>query len=117
MPHRLIDYSQESGRAGRDGERAVSEILAEYDWEQQFSCGPDSDDDIHAMYLIMKKICCVCGIISQYLDRSIDWLCCTEEQSNCWYCRGLATLAPHPPGKVFGLGKQMMYTGETEILR
>ena len=30
VPYRLTDYSQESGRAGQDSERAISEILAEY---------------------------------------------------------------------------------------
>lgn len=117
VPRRLTDYGQESGRAGRDGERAISEILAEHDWEQRFSGGTDGGDDTHAMYLIMKKMCCVRGVMSQYLDRSADWLCCTEEQSKCWYCRGLATLAPRPPGMVFGLGKEIVHTGEAEILR
>ncbi|KAJ6787592.1 hypothetical protein PWT90_08516 [Aphanocladium album] len=117
VPRRLTDYSQESGRAGRDGERAISEILAEHDWEQHFSGGTDGGDDTHAMYLIMKKMCCVRGVMSQYLDSSADWLCCTEEQSKCWYCRGLAILAPRLPGSVFGLGKEMVHTGEAEILR
>ncbi|KAH6972653.1 hypothetical protein EDB80DRAFT_758075 [Ilyonectria destructans] len=63
-PRRMTDFSQESGRAGRDGERADRQPV-------------DLDEESMQLYLTQKH--CSRAVMSQFLDKRSDWR---------WYIEG-----------------------------
>ncbi|KAG6021026.1 hypothetical protein E4U40_005639 [Claviceps sp. LM458 group G5] len=55
MPYGLIDFAQESGRAGRDGEAVASFILLEENWyaeESKFRSSRDQDWSVDELEMI-----------------------------------------------------------------
>ena len=105
-PDLLTDFSQESGRAGRDGMPAESILLA----------GPQLDDrapasgkassaekgkvapgaDKEAMQLYRSRKYCLRGVLSQLLDQRSDWRWCMEGDQLCSVCPGHHSQARGP---------------------
>jgi superfamily II DNA helicase RecQ len=50
-PDRLIDFSQESGRAGRDGSKASSIVLLHAGWKPQVDEHLSADREAMQLYL------------------------------------------------------------------
>jgi superfamily II DNA helicase RecQ len=68
MPWAMIDFAQESGRAGRGGEAVDSVILVE-EGEVERRAAKDSDSiDVWAMAAFINAKSCRRGVMSKYLD-------------------------------------------------
>lgn len=65
-PGSMTDFSQESGRAGRDGKKAESIVLLSAAWEPKPSGDLDLDEEAMQLYLTQKH--CSRGVLSQFLD-------------------------------------------------
>ena len=88
-PRRLSAFSQESGRAGRSGEEALSVVLLEmhssiYKSYIYHDTAIEADHDAMSLYLTEKY--CYRGILSQYFDTQVDWLWCMEGDVLCGVC-------------------------------
>lgn len=108
-PRRMTDFSQESGRAGRDGQPAESIVLLSKAW-RPYSAGQEPEDaDEESMQLYLTQQYCSRAVMSQFLDARLDWRWCMEgEDELCSVCpihhtqqrpAGL-TLSLPPPEKV-----------------
>lgn len=141
-PRRMMDFSQESGRAGRDGERAESVVLLSAAW-QPYSGGQkpvDLDEEFMQLYLTQRH--CSRAVMSQFLDKMPDWRWCMEgEDELCEVCpkhhteprpSGLELRLPAPDTTVLcdgnllecsggggeeAMKRDMEYTGPDEVLR
>lgn len=102
-PRRLTDFSQESGRAGRDGRPAESIVLLNGAW---VPCGNgrlprDMDEEFMQLYLTQQH--CSRAVLSQYLDARTDWKwCMAGEDEVCGVCPQLHT-ERRPPTLELGL--------------
>ena len=91
-PRCMTDFSQESGRAGRDGQRADSVILAAGSFSQPLSPnqalhGIERSADEETMLLYLSQQHCLRGVVSQFLDLPQDWRWCMEgEDELCAIC-------------------------------
>ncbi|KAH7385148.1 P-loop containing nucleoside triphosphate hydrolase protein [Cadophora sp. MPI-SDFR-AT-0126] len=95
-PDKLTDFSQESGRAGRDGSKASSIVLLHAGWKPQVDGHLSADREAMQLYLTQ-----------QY---------CSRER--CQVCREPHTEA-RPADVVFALPQrvEMEFTGPEEVLR
>ena len=115
-PDGLINFSQESGRAGRDGSKATSIVLLHAGWKPDLS--PNLAQDKEAMQLYLTTKHCSRGVLSQFLDAPSDWRWCMLGEQPCQVCN-----EPHeegrPAGVVFALtaAVPMHFTGPAEVLR
>lgn len=86
-PRRMTDFSQESGRAGRDGERAESVVLLSAAWQPYVGGRQPVDLDEESMQLYLTQQHCSRAVISQFLDKRSDWRWCIEgEDELCDVC-------------------------------
>jgi superfamily II DNA or RNA helicase len=83
-PRLLTDFSQESGRAGRDGHVAESIILLSAAWQPQFDRTFSADEEAMQVYLMQDH--CSRGVLSQFLDMQSDWRWCMEDDELCGVC-------------------------------
>ncbi|TXB97976.1 hypothetical protein FocTR4_00016852 [Fusarium oxysporum f. sp. cubense] len=83
-PSLLTDFSQESGRAGRDGEVAESIILLSAAWQPQLGRPVGADKEAMQLYLLQEY--CSRGVLSQFLDMKPDWRWCMEGDELCSVC-------------------------------
>ncbi|KAF4335798.1 tlh3 [Fusarium beomiforme] len=135
-PSLLTDFSQESGRAGRDGEVAESIILLSAAWQPQLGRPVAADKEAMQLYLLQEY--CSRGVLSQFLDSKPDWRWCMEGDELCSVCPEHhaqcrpPTLEFHLPRPVRdeteagqdrdnGSGdvavSEMIFTGPTEVIR
>lgn len=121
-PDRMTDFSQESGRAGRDGARAASVVLLSAAWEPQRGKTLSADQEAMQLYLAARH--CHRGVLSQFLDAEKDWRWCMAGDEACRVCdephgqarpAGLAFSFPSPPpGDETAVAT---HTGPGEVLR
>lgn len=115
-PEKLTDFSQESGRAGRDGAKASSITLLHSGWKPRLDVHLAPDQEAMQLYLAQKY--CSRGVLSQFLDAERHWRWCMEGEECCQVCD-----KPHkdqrPVGVPFGLASEaeVQYTGPAEVLR
>ena len=115
-PQKASAFSQESGRAGRDGGQASSIVLLSVAWEPVLDQALPPDKE--AMQLYLTQQCCSHGVLSQFLDDKPNWRWCMPGEEVCEVCR-----EPHqearPPNVKFGLARQgrMSFTGPDKVLR
>ncbi|KAG6248565.1 hypothetical protein E4U49_008391 [Claviceps purpurea] len=85
-PRRLTDFSQESGRAGRDGRPAQSIVFLSAAWQPNSDQPPqDLDEELMQLYLEGKN--CLRAVMSQYLDAVSDWRWCMQNEDElCSVC-------------------------------
>lgn len=133
-PSLMTDFSQESGRAGRDGKPAESIILLSAVWQPQSDRPQGADKEAMQLYLTQQY--CSRGILSQFLDAESDWWWCMEGDELCGVCpehhieRRPPSLKFSLPGPTNGSGQggddsteaspgagEMVFTGPNEVLR
>lgn len=89
-PSSMIDFTQEAGRAGRDGERAYSFVLLPRKWQVRTASGCDSEDlvrDRQAMERYLMGEQCFRTLLSTYLDNEQDKRQCVgDEDLLCDVC-------------------------------
>jgi hypothetical protein len=84
MPYGMIDYAQESGRAGRAGETADSMILVEDGFTQQKAVSLWTIDE-SAMVEFIEAEGCRRGVMSGYLDGK-ETVCRDGDMIHCDRC-------------------------------
>jgi hypothetical protein len=115
-PSETSAFSQESGRAGRDGGKASSIVLLHSGWKPQIdgSLSPDRE----AMQLYLTQQYCSRGVLSQFLDDQPNWRWCMTGEEVCQVCR-----EPHAEARPLDLKfelavtRGMQFTGPDEVLR
>lgn len=87
-PYKLYDYAQESGRAGRNGEKSEAILITPFTLlpppEQKMSKNEQREVEIIDRYIVNPERLCRRFILSEYLDESI--VRCTEKDQNCDIC-------------------------------
>jgi hypothetical protein len=91
LPYGLIDFSQESGRAGRGGEQVDSLVLLERGWEEREDATRKrrrmiSSQDERAMAEFVKTRACRRLVLARYFDRAEPVDCETGEMARCDRC-------------------------------
>jgi superfamily II DNA helicase RecQ len=96
-PSLMTSFSQESGRAGRDGRRAESLVLR---GRTGRTGGPEGQRgaDEAAMDLYLTQQHCSRGVMSQFLDAEADWTWCGQGDELCGVCP-----KPHASGRPGGM--------------
>ena len=94
-PSSLVDFAQESGRAGRDGKEAYSLVLLSPSWKPQADAVGASVGRIALQrYLLGQE--CRRACLSEYLDSKPFWRRCeTDEDVACDVCS--ASPGPRTP--------------------
>lgn len=91
LPYGLIDFSQESGRAGRGGEQVDSLVLLEQGWESGEEATRKrrrimSSPDERAMAEFVKTRTCRRLVLAKHLDRAEPVDCETGDMARCDRC-------------------------------
>lgn len=115
-PGEASSFSQESGRAGRDGQKASSIVLLWSGWKPQLEGHLSPDQEAMQLYLSQQH--CSRGVLSQFLDAPPDWRWCMATDEPCQVCNAAYTTA-RPIDLVFALPRKvkMEFTGPAEVLR
>ncbi|KAJ9130107.1 DEAD/DEAH box helicase [Pleurostoma richardsiae] len=142
-PDLMTNFSQESGRAGRDGKPAESIVLLSAAWQPRLDRPLGRDEEAMQLYLTQQD--CSRAVLSRFLDEKEDWRWCMEgEDELCEVCPKhhterrpsdleLRLPAPDTPtgprgstrpeqvesggGGVRGPGRDAEYAGPDEVLR
>ena len=116
-PDKVTSFSQESGRAGRDGKKATSIVLLSASWKPHLDSGLSADEEAMQLYLTQQY--CFRGVLSQFLDDKSYWRWCMAGEEVCSVCR-----EPHqesrPLDLKFGAAiahPDVAFTGPDEVLR
>lgn len=115
-PDKATSFSQESGRAGRDGGKASSIVLLSATWKPRVDQGLSPDEEAMQLYLTQQY--CSRGVLSQFLDDQPHWRWCMPGEEVCQVCR-----EPHKEGRPLDLKfelaahRGMEFTGPDEVLR
>lgn len=83
-PKLMSEFSQETGRAGRDGEPAESIVLLSAAWKPQLDGHLSKDQEPMQLFLVQRY--CSRGVISQYNDTKSDWKWCMVGDELCEVC-------------------------------
>jgi superfamily II DNA helicase RecQ len=91
LPYGLIDFSQESGRAGRGGEQVDSLVLLERGWEERKDAIRKrrrmiSSHDERAMAEFVRTRACRRLVLAKYFDRAEPVDCEAGEMARCDRC-------------------------------
>lgn len=91
LPYGLIDFSQESGRAGRGGEQVDSLVLLEQGWESREEATRKrrrliSSPDERAMAEFVRSRACRRLVLAKHLDRAEPVDCETGDMARCDRC-------------------------------
>jgi len=117
-PSEATAFSQESGRAGRDGGRASSIVLLHSGWKAQLDGHLSADREAMQLYLTQKH--CSRGVLSQFLDAPPSWRWCMPGDEPCQVC-GEPHREQRPAGAAFALPRrvavEMEFSGPEEVLR
>jgi superfamily II DNA helicase RecQ len=70
-PDEISVFSQESSRAGRDGEKVSSIVILSATWKPQLDQPLSPDREAMQLYLTQRY--CSRGVLSQFLDAQPDW--------------------------------------------
>jgi superfamily II DNA helicase RecQ len=73
-PRRASAFSQESGRAGRDGGKVSSIVLLSAAWEPVLDQALPPDEEAMNLYLTQQH--CSRAVVSQFLDDEPNWRWC-----------------------------------------
>lgn len=90
-PRTLMDYAQESGRAGRDRLKSEALIIIEEGSERRREDGQtEQEHDLITEYVDGKDGIQSCRrvVVDRYLDGREDRIRCTEDEEPCDICRG-----------------------------
>lgn len=90
MPWTLRDFVQESGRAGRSGQRARSILLVE-DWEVNKAQG-----NRPALYEYVCEQVCYRTALARHMDGVFNNQTCRSEEARCTLCQARADQPPPP---------------------
>ena len=91
LPYGLIDFSQESGRAGRGGEQVDSLVLLERGWQEREDATRKrrrmiSSHDERAMAEFVRTTTCRRLVLAKYFDRGEPVDCVAGEMARCDRC-------------------------------
>jgi superfamily II DNA or RNA helicase len=106
-PWRLTEFSQNAGRAGRDGQGAASIVFLSHQWKPSQVGHPTPDHEAMELYLTQRQ--CFRGVLSQFLDLPQDWRWCIGGDIPC----GVCLLAPNQVARPSGLHYQLQPPPET----
>jgi superfamily II DNA helicase RecQ len=115
-PSKATAFSQESGRAGRDGSKASSIVLLSATWKPRLE--PSLSPDEAAMQLYLAQQYCSRGVLSQFLDDQPHWRWCMLGEEVCQVCK-----EPHHEARPLDLRFELVtpekvaFTGPEEVLR
>ena len=84
-PDKATSFSQESGKAGRNGGKASSIILLSATWKPRVDQGLSPDEEAMQLYLTQQY--CSRGVLSQFLDNQPHWRWCMPGEEVCQVCR------------------------------
>jgi len=119
VPKKTSNFSQESGRAGRDGQAATSVVMLRSTWKPKIDSYLCPDE--YTMQLYLSRLYCYRGVLSQFLDAKSDWRWCMVGEEPCQVCgQGHADTDARPVGFEFSLSgpaREEAFTGPAEVLR
>ena len=112
-PSSLVDFAQESGRAGRDGKEAYSLVLLSRTWKSEASGSAVVERRALHRYLLGRDCRQTC--LSEHLDSEPYWRHCqaTEDDVLCDVCSAGPRRALSPI--LFPEPAVQLYTGGTAI--
>jgi superfamily II DNA helicase RecQ len=119
-PYSTVDFAQEFGRAGRDGQQAYSFVLLPSSWTPQPANAWDSTrraTEKAAMHRYLAGKECFRTCLSDHLDLPKDrrW-CMLGEDVACDICK-IGHKSIIPPKQEARAEETMQHTGEAEMLR
>jgi superfamily II DNA or RNA helicase len=110
-PSSLVDFAQESGRAGRDGKEAYSLVLLSPTWKPQAAEGTAVERRALHRYLLGQD--CRRACLSEHLDSEPYWRRCrADEDVVCDICSAGPALASSPAPSP---EPALQYTGSAAI--
>src|SRR5436309_3473959 len=86
LPQDLLNYAQESGRAGRDGLRSEAIIMTgPFSRQHRTTFSSSTDERLLHEYMISRQ--CRRQKLDQYLDGNLETIKCLAEQEACDNCQ------------------------------
>lgn len=87
-PFDFISFPQETGRAGRNGQRSRSVLLYDPNRTDPYKIHPIVQAASNRAQLLYRSgVHCLRGVISQFLDAQDEWVWCGPDDYACSVCR------------------------------